>query len=88
MGLNTMFSSTISLISNLAGLGLNNSAVREISRAKETGDSVTLSKTVITLKRWLYVSSIIGFVLVILLSPLLSKFSFNSNYTVAFIFFL
>jgi O-antigen/teichoic acid export membrane protein len=87
MGLNTMFSSTISLISNLAGLGLNNSAVREISRAKETGDSVTLSKTVITLKRWLYVSSIIGFVLVILLSPLLSKFSFNSsNYTVAFIF--
>ncbi|MBP6063871.1 MAG: oligosaccharide flippase family protein [Bacteroidales bacterium] len=87
MGLNTMFSSTISLISNLAGLRLNNSAVREISRAKETGDSVTLSKTVITLKRWLYVSSIIGFVLVILLSPLLSRLSFNSsNYTVAFIF--
>lgn len=87
MGLNAMFTSTVSLIGNLTGLGLNYSAVREISRAKETGDSIKLSKTVITLKRWLYISSIIGFILVILLSPLLSRFSFNSsNYTIAFIF--
>lgn len=87
MGLNTLFSSSISMIGNISGLGLNFSAVRDLSKANESGNKLELSKTVGIFKWWLYGSSVLGVVAVIALSPVLSSYTFKSNdYILAFIF--
>ena len=87
MGLNTMFTSTITMINNITSLGLNYSAVRDISQSNEAGDNQKLSSTVLIFRRWLYGSAIAGFILVMALSPLLSQYTFKSHdYTLAFIF--
>lgn len=87
MGLNTMFTSTITMINNITSLGLNYSAIRDISQSKETEDPQKLSSVMVVFRRWLYGSAIVGFIVVIALSPLLSRYTFKSNnYTLAFIF--
>ena len=85
MGLNGLFVSSISMINNIAGLGLNYSAVRDISKANECGDIEKLSRTIRIYKRWLFASALLGFIAVVSLSPLLSRFAFKSGeYTWAF----
>ncbi len=85
MGLNSLFSSSISMIFSFTGLGLNFSAVRDISKSKKTGDSNRLGKSVSVLKNWLYISAALGVVIVLISSPLLSSFTFkNNNYIWAF----
>jgi O-antigen/teichoic acid export membrane protein len=86
MGLNTLFSSTITMVSNLTGLGLNFSAVRDISRSKESGESEHLGRTVSVLRKWLIISATAGVTIIIASSPLLSLYTFkNYNYIWAFV---
>ncbi len=85
MGLNGLFVSSVALINNVAGLGLNYSAVRDISKSSESGDIEKLSKTLKIFRRWLLGSALLGLVAVVALSPLLSRFAFKSGeYTWAF----
>ncbi|MEN6618401.1 MAG: oligosaccharide flippase family protein [Rikenellaceae bacterium] len=85
MGLNGLFLSSVSMINNIAGLGLNYSAVRDISKSSESGDIEKLSRTLRIYRRWLFASALLGFIAVVSLSPLLSHFAFNSGeYTWAF----
>ena len=85
MGLNGLFVSSVALINNIAGLGLNYSAVRDISKSSESGDIEKLSKTLKIFRRWLFGSALLGLVAVVALSPLLSRFAFKSGeYTWAF----
>jgi len=79
MGINSLFVSSISMISNISGLGLNFSAVRDISKSQESGNIEKLSRTLKIYLRWLYASTFIGFLAVVALSPILSKVTFNSN---------
>lgn len=86
MGLNSLFSSSVSMINNITGLGLNFSAVRDISIAKESGDNDKLSVIVKIFRRWLIFTALTGFLAVIFLSPLLSRYTFGeSKYTLSFI---
>ncbi len=86
VGLNSLFISSVSMINNISGLGLNFTAVRDIAKANESGDSDRLSYIITIFKRWLYATSFIGFVAVIILSPILSQHTFkNSNYVFSFI---
>lgn len=86
MGINALLSSTMTLMAQLTGMGLDFSGVREISKAREF-DSRRLYRIFMSYKHWSYLSILFGFVLIILLSPLLSYFSFaNLNYVWAFIF--
>ncbi|MEG2494709.1 MAG: O-antigen translocase, partial [Mucinivorans sp.] len=45
MGINTILVSVINLISQTSTLGLNFSAVRNISQAHESGDTIRFAKT-------------------------------------------
>lgn len=86
VGLNSLFMSSVSMISNVSGMGLNFTAVRDIAKANESGDRERLSAVIKTFKRWLIGSAIIGVLSVVLLSPLLSLYTFkNYDYTLSFI---
>ncbi len=86
VGLNGLYTSTIAMINSFSGLGLSFSAVRDISKAKESGDIVKLSRSVTIFKKWLIFTSMLGFSFVILFSPVLSRSTFgSSDYTLMFI---
>lgn len=86
MGLLGLFNSTIDLIKTFTGLGLSSSAVRDISEIATTNDEYKISSILKTLRRWVYFTGIFGVVLTVVLSPLLSKWTFgNDNYVWSFV---
>ena len=81
-----LLNAPLEFITNLTGLGIGVSAVRDISAANETGDQVKLSTTLKTFRRWVWFTGFLGMFVVILLSPWLSELSFGSkDYTWAFL---
>ncbi|MDH8701838.1 O-antigen/teichoic acid export membrane protein [Dysgonomonadaceae bacterium PH5-43] len=80
-----LLNAPIGFINTLTGLGIDYSAVRDISEANESGDSSRLSKTVTVFRRWVWITGLLGLFAVLFLSPLLSKWSFgNTGQTLAF----
>lgn len=79
VGLNGMFQSIIDLMRSLTGLGLSFSSVKEISEAKQSGDSVRIGHTVTMLYRWLWWTGIVGMLLTIALSPWISAYVFGDK---------
>lgn len=86
MGISNLYLSSTAMISNITGLGLNFSAVRDISLAAETNDAVKISQTIKIFRRWIWISGLLGIVVTIGFAPVLSKWTFGNNeYTFAFI---
>ena len=86
MGLNGLFMSGLNLIKTFSSLGISESAVRDISKAHATGDSAHIGQTFTVFKRWIWITAVLGIVLTVIFSPLLSQFSFNSDkYTTSYI---
>ena len=86
MGLNGLLMSGLNLIKTASGLGLTESAIRDISVANQSNDTKRIQVVYTIFKRWIWLSAIIGVVLTISLSPVLSKIAFgNNNHTIAFI---
>lgn len=87
IGMTSLFTSGLSMITTLSGFGLNNSAVRDISQSFESGDLIRLSKIVKIFRILLFFCASIGTIILCVASPFLSKYTFgNYNYTVSFIF--
>ena len=85
MGLNGLFMSGLNLIKTLSALGIGDSAIRDISKAHASGDAVEMSKIATIFNRWIWITAILGIVLTITLSPLLSQFSFsNKEHTISY----
>ena len=78
MGLNGLFLSSLNLIKSISSLGITESAVRDISKAHASEDSNQIAKTFTVFKRWIWITAILGIVITVCISPLLSRFSFNS----------
>ena len=86
VGIQGLLTSGTELIKQITSLGLSQSAVRNISEANATGKEVTISKTIKVLRKLVWVTGLLGTVLVMILSPILSKVSFgNYDYTLPFI---
>lgn len=84
IGISSLFSTTIALISSIAGMGLNYSAVRDIAKSNE--DKAQLSKIVQIFKRLLWIGSLIGAIFIIIFANILSKTVFgNSDHKWSFI---
>jgi len=87
VGIIGLFNAPLSFISILAGLGLSISAVKEISESAASGDELRIAKIIKIFRRWVWFTGILGMVLTILFSSLLSKWTFGSSlYTWSFIF--
>ena len=87
MGVSGILMSTTSMISSATGLGLHTSAVRDVAKAYSSKDEREVGTIVTVLRKLIKVTGLIGMLLTILLSPLLSLWSFgNYDYTWAFVF--
>ena len=81
VGLNASFTAIQTLISTLAGLGLQSSAVRDIAAAVSKDDQQEIGRKVLTLRRICWLTGLVGMVTMMLLSPMISQITFgHQNY--------
>tara|TARA_B100000497_G_scaffold121119_1_gene150442 strand:- start:685 stop:2022 length:1338 start_codon:yes stop_codon:yes gene_type:complete len=74
------------LINGVTNLGLERSAVKDISLANNDSNSQDVAKTISVLKKLVWLTITIGVILMIALSPWLSEIAFgNKDYTISFI---
>lgn len=86
IGINSLFTTTTNLITTITGMGLSTSCVRDISSAYENKIENEISKTIYITKKLFLFSALLGAIVTLVFSPLLSKWTFgNSDYTWAFI---
>lgn len=87
MGVYSLLNSTANSIQQFSSLGLNLSAVKELSRDYEQQEKINFFVKVLIFRRLLRVTGFIGCLISILLAPYLSEFVFgNRQYIWAFIF--
>lgn len=79
MGLNGLLLSGINLIKTVTSLGINESAVKDISKAHSSNDQVHIRTTFQVFKRLIWFTAIFGIIATIVFSPLLSKFAFGDT---------
>ena len=87
MGIMGLLNNAASLIKTGAGLGISQSAVRDISQANGTGNQEKISRIINIVRKVVLFTSFLGMFITIVLSPLLSKWEFGDyTYTLAFVF--
>jgi antigen flippase len=79
VGLNASFTAVQGLVVNLAGLGIQSSAVREIAAAVGKKDEQAIGRAVLTLRRICWLTGLAGMVAMMLLAPLLSQLTFGHS---------
>lgn len=85
MGIMGLYQATVELVKSISSFGLEQSSVRDISEANGSGDTRRIGNTVSTVRRLVWITGILGFILTLLFSPLLSKLTFgNGDYTWGF----
>ncbi len=86
MGVISIYNTSINLLSIGAGLGINQSAVRDIADARGSNDIKQIDITITFVKRIIRYTSLLGIVLMAALSPILSILTFgNKDYTMAYL---
>lgn len=86
MGIIGIYNSAVNLLKTGAGLGISQSAVRDISEANSSGNEGKFSHIISVTNKVLFFTSLLGALATILLSPFLSEWYFNNKtYTIAFL---
>lgn len=86
LGIIGLFTSTINLLVMFTSVGLDKSAVKEISELNNEENEYKMSKTIYVLNKIILFTGVAGALLTMLLSKTLSVFTFgNDSYTVAFV---
>lgn len=86
MGIQGLYQSTLDVIKSLTAFGLEQSAVRDISEANGSKDAERIGRTVATVRRLVWITGTLGLVAALVLSPLLSQWTFgNGDYTWGFV---
>lgn len=85
MGLLGIFNSTIRMVQTGAGLGINQSAVRDVSEAKGVGDHERLSRIVKVTNRVVLFTGLLGCLITLILSHYLSVWTLGGTaYTLSY----
>ncbi len=85
MGISNLLLTTMELINGLTNLGLERSAVKDISLANTNSNSKSVAITISILKKLVWLTITIGVILMVLLAPWLSEIAFgNKDYTISF----
>jgi antigen flippase len=79
VGLVATYQSILQMIGTVAGLGLQSSAVRDVSLAVSQANEEHIGRTVLSLQRMCWLSGSLGSLMVFLLSPILSQLTFDSS---------
>lgn len=79
MGMNGLFLSGVNLIKYLTSLGIEQSAVRDMSIAFTEEDPKKLEESYTVFKRWIYLTAILGALVSFLFAPMFSNFAFGDT---------
>jgi O-antigen/teichoic acid export membrane protein len=74
-----LLNNTISIIASVTSFGFTITGVREVSLAHSENDQIKFSKRFIVLQRWSLLIGLLGALLTIILSKLLSKWTFGTS---------
>jgi O-antigen/teichoic acid export membrane protein len=74
-----LLNNTIAIISSLTSFGLTITSVREVSLANAENDEIKFSERFIVLQRWSFIIGLFGAIVTIVLSKLLSKWTFGTS---------
>ena len=87
LGIISIFNSTAALIASFTNLGINVSAVKSIATLSQTAEPQRQHIIIAVIKKLVWYTGILGFLVTAILSPWLSKISFG-NYSYSFSFAL
>ena len=79
VGILGLYHSALQFIQSLTSMGLQSSAVRDVSEANGSGDKHHVAEVVTTLRRLVWCTGLLGLIVVVVFSPILSKTSFGDN---------
>ena len=79
MGLNGLLLSALNLVRTVTSLGINESAVKDISKAHSSNDQLHIRTTFEVFKRLIWITAFFGIIATVVFSPLLSKFAFDTT---------
>lgn len=86
MGFIGLYNATVKMMADASGIGISTSAVRNVSIAFDSGSPSQLRHAVATIRSWSVTAALLGTLLCVLLSPLLSRATFSvGSYTLSFI---
>jgi PST family polysaccharide transporter len=86
VGIQGLYTSALQFIQGLTAMGLSSSAVRNVSEANGSDDINRVANVVKTLQRLVWCTGLLGLLMVVAFSSLLSKSSFgDSNHVIPFI---
>lgn len=86
MGIAGLLNATIGLITGFTNFGLGTSAVKNVASAYGTGNETRIAIIITVLRRWVWVTGLLGMIVTIVTAPMLSRLTFgNTDYTYAFI---
>jgi len=86
LGVLGLYNSTVSMVKNISSFGISFGAIRDISNASESDDHHLFSKLVNIYKKWVWVTGVLGMLVMLSLSKYLSFWTFESyDYTFTFI---
>jgi len=86
MGLNGLLMAGLNIIKALTSLGISESAVRDISISHASGNEEEIATTYTVFKRWIWFTALLGVLVTISLSTVLSKAAFgNSDHAMSYV---
>lgn len=86
MGIQGLYQAAIQMVQSFTSMGLAQSAVRDVSEAHGAGDANRIERTIAIVRRLVWITGLLGMVVTIILSPVLSKSSFGDyNYILPFV---
>lgn len=87
LGVISIFNSATGLIKTACGMGINKSAVKDISEAQHCNDVSRVERVISLTNNVIVYTSLLGLIVTFSLAPFLSEWCFgSSDYTLAFIF--
>ena len=80
VGIAGLYQSTITLVQNATSLGLGFSAVRDVAEADGTGDQRRVGRTITILRRWVWLTGLLGMAVLLVFQKEFSRFAFKDSH--------
>ncbi|MBN2394280.1 MAG: O-antigen translocase [Anaerolineae bacterium] len=86
VGIAGLLTGTTTLVGGLTNFGLRTSAVKDVAAANASGDPERVATIAVVLRRWVWITGLLGVVITAGLSPWLSQLNFgNREFTLAIV---
>jgi O-antigen/teichoic acid export membrane protein len=79
VGIAGLYQATLEIVQSATGLGLGFSAVRDVAEAAGTGDQRRIGRTITILRRWVWLTGLLGVALLLLFREQFSRYAFQSE---------